>query len=393
MTSPILSIVVPTKNRYEYLKHLVDLISTFACNELEFVIQDNSDDNSEFLEYLKIKSGKFIKYFYEKTSLTSVENFDKAILNSNGEFVCFIGDDDGVMRYILDCVKWMKKNNIEALRSSHAHYFYDKQSTKGRSINKKLEFTKPKLFYHFLNPIYALKRLLKNGCELKYIPTLYNGIVKRDVLDKIYENLGTFFPGASADIANGVALCFYLRSYVIVDFPVIIGGSSVHTGGGVRLNKNYCIDNVPFISDNSKKEWEGHIPRLWYGSLVWEESSVKALRALNKETLISCINHDLVIARFQSSYKNLVTGINKICKYYSISYCKVQLLRLKLWIENIIKGGVNHFFMLLYRKKRSFQHRYLYNVKDIVDAENKLYSILKTNMNSNNYEKFYKTVF
>lgn len=392
MTLPLLSIVVPTKNRYEYLKHLVSLISSFASDELEMVIQDNSDDNTDFQKYLKTISGTFIKYFYEKTPLTSVANFDKAILNSKGEYVCFIGDDDGVMRYILDCVKWMKRKNIEALKSSHAHYFYDKKSTKGKNINKKLEYTEPKISYHYLNPIYALKHLLRDGCELNYIPTLYNGIVKRTVLDEIFENLGTFFPGASADIANGVALCFYIKSYVIVDFPVLIGGSSVYTGGGVRFNKNYSIEKVPFISEKSKKEWEGHVPRLWYGSLVWEESSVKALRSLGKEIFVSYIDHDLVMARFQSSYKYLVDDMNKICKNYSMSYSRVQFLRLKLFFAKIIKGGVNRFFMLLSRRKRSLLHKYLYNVADIIDAENKLYYILKTDINSKQYEEFCKTI-
>lgn len=381
MTSPLLSIVVPTKNRYKYLKHLVELVSNFCCEELELVIQDNSDNNSEFLQFLNTKSNIFIKYYYDNTPLTSVENFDKAILNSKGEYVCFIGDDDGVMRYVLDCVKWMKKNNIEALRSSQAHYFYDKLSLKGKSINNKLVFQVPKITYRYLNPIYALKKLFKNGCELNYIPTVYNGIVKRDVLNCIYDRLGTFFPGASADIANGVALCFYLKSYVIVDFPVIIGGSSINTGGGVGRNKNYDIKNVPFISEKSKNEWEGHIPHLWYSPLVWEESSIKALRALRQECFISEINHDLVMAKFQTSYRRLVDNIDEICKKYSISYSKVKILRIKILFKRIIVGILNRCLMWGSMGKRSFIHCFFYDVYNIRDAEKKLFAIVENSIN------------
>lgn len=385
MTLPLLSIVVPTKNRYEYLKHLVSLISSFASDELEMVIQDNSDDNTDFQKYLKTISGTFIKYFYEKTPLTSVANFDKAILNSKGEYVCFIGDDDGAMRYILDCVKWMKRKNIEALRSSEAHYFYDKLCLKGKSINKKLAYKTPKTTYKYLNPVYALERLLKNGCELNYIPTLYNGIVKRDVLNNIYSYLGTFFPGASADIANGVALCFYVNKYVVVDFPVIIGGSSVHTGGGVNRNRNYTIDQVPFISEKAKRDWEGHVPRLWYSPLVWEESSIKALRALGKESFISSVNHDLVISRFKSLYGHSTDGMGKICKMYSLSYQKVNFFQLKLFFRRIVVGGINRCIMLMSRRKMSLQYRFINNVNDIVDAENQLFELVKTKVNFENF--------
>ena len=50
MKSPLLSIVVPTKNRYYYLLKLIELVESIGSPELELVIQDNSDDNDEFLK-------------------------------------------------------------------------------------------------------------------------------------------------------------------------------------------------------------------------------------------------------------------------------------------------------------------------------------------------------
>lgn len=381
-STPLLSIVVPTKNRYHYLKYLISLISRFESRDFELIIQDNSSDNTEFINYLNNFHYDFIKYHYESTSLTSIENFDRAILNSKGEYVCFIGDDDGIMRYIIDCVKWMKKNNIDALRSSYTHYFYDKIELGGKSTNQKIVYKIPKFSYKYYNPIEELKKLLKNGCELDYIPVLYNGIVKREILYRIYERLGTFFPGASADISNGVALCFYINRYVKVEFPVIIGGSSIYTGGGVRLNKNYSIDDVPFMSNHFKQNWEGHIPRLWYGSLVWEESAIKALKAMNEEPFIMLINHDYVISKFQSNYKHSVDNIRHVCMQYCTSYTRVQLFRIKDLMIKIFNYMINRLFRFLCGN-RSRNRRWAHGIHNIDEAESYIYAILNNRINFN----------
>ena len=49
----LLSIIIPTKERYEYLEKLVELLITFKENNFEIIVQDNSQDNSKFLSYFK----------------------------------------------------------------------------------------------------------------------------------------------------------------------------------------------------------------------------------------------------------------------------------------------------------------------------------------------------
>lgn len=370
MTSkPLLSIVVPTKNGYEYLRYLILLIESFRADEIELVIQDNTPDNTNFLPFVEEHKASWIKYYHEASYLTSVQNFDKAVLNSTGEYVCFIGDDDGVMSCIVDCVKWMRRNHIEALRSSLARYFWSKPNINGRVTEKFLYFYTPKYSYSFSNPITDLLSLLKDECELNYIPLLYNGIVKRSVLDAIYKDLHTFFPGASADIANGVALCFYVKRYVKLNVPIIIGGSSPHVGGGVTLKKNLRIEDVPFIDRNVAIEWEGHIPHLWYGTLVWIESAIKSLRALGKVELMSFIDQDKMLAKFYFSYKNRVAGIKSICKDYCVSCMKFRVYVMKLYACKFFLRGINRIYKLITHGKKDLYGHLYYDVENIMEAE------------------------
>lgn len=88
---PIVSLVVPTKNRYFYLKKLIQVVDGFGNKDfIEFIIQDNSDDNSEFVNFLNRNTYSFVKYFYVKEPMTVSRNSDLAIRNSTCEYVSLL---------------------------------------------------------------------------------------------------------------------------------------------------------------------------------------------------------------------------------------------------------------------------------------------------------------
>ena len=42
----LLSIIVPTKNRYFYLKEMINMFQSYSNKSTELIIQDNSTDNT-----------------------------------------------------------------------------------------------------------------------------------------------------------------------------------------------------------------------------------------------------------------------------------------------------------------------------------------------------------
>lgn len=81
MSQPLLSIVIPTKNRYDCLKKFVELFhSVYTSSEIQLAISDNSDDNSDFLAFLSTVDDKRILYTYTAEHISVGENSDRAIL-------------------------------------------------------------------------------------------------------------------------------------------------------------------------------------------------------------------------------------------------------------------------------------------------------------------------
>lgn len=349
---PLLSIVVPTKNRYKYLKNLIRLIHSFQSDKIELVIQDNSENNGEIMAFLKENKYSFVVYNYNSSKLSMSANADLAILHSSGLFVCFIGDDDGVTYHIIECVAWMKDHNVDALMSSQTVYYWgDYNKNISGDYSQTLLYKKYSNNLYRKDPLEALQKIIKQGFQTRGdIPLIYTGIVRRTILDRIYDRGGTFFPGPSPDMASGVALCFLVENFIYLDFPIIITGTSKMTGGGILRRKGRIsnLQDVPFIDEDVKNKWEARIPPIWAGRFAWPEAGIKALKYMGHEELINKVNYELMLADFILYHfpywrMGICYSKNKIRLFY---YLFIRLNRrffrgVKNFITKKISGKVN----------------------------------------------------
>lgn len=298
-----LSIVVPTKNRYSYLEPLVKLVNGFSDGSIEIVIEDNSDDNTVFLPVLELLASDNLHYYYTPESISVGKNLDNGILHSQGKFVCVIGDDDGVLPSIIDCVDWMEKNEVDAIIPMIVSYLWpdhDEFTSKRKGIVS-YSPSENKPLVEYLNPREELDNSIKNGfLNRGKLPICYHGIVSRRVLDDIYSINNQFSPGPSPDIAAGVALSLVVKKYALVNYPIIISGASrQHGGGAYRMKYGAAeIEDVPFLPKNSAQIWEETIPKVWSVETIWPESAIKALRYMGRDDLIDKVNFNKVYFQF-----------------------------------------------------------------------------------------------
>ena len=321
----LLSIVIPTKDRYFYLKNLIQLIDGFKSNEIELVIQDNSSNNEDFVKFLKEQDNKNVKYFYCPDKLSMSQNSDIAILNSTGEYVCFIGDDDGVFDNIVEIVRMMKEKGIEAILPSRSIYnwpdFFDGSYYK---LTSTLLLNKGKKKLVPVNVQKELGKAIKSGFKnLGRMPRVYQAIVIRKKLDDIYSRYGSFFPGGSPDMANAVALSLEGCNCYYFDYPVVITGQSKSVGGGERTMIGLkSIDEIPFLPTEQKDYWHKSLPKLWCSDTIWPMSAYCVLIKSGREDLVNQINWNIAKARFLFNhweYKDQVV-YNSIIYYYFILF-------------------------------------------------------------------------
>jgi len=298
----LLSIIIPTKNRYITLLPLLDYLISIPSEALEIVIQDNSDDNDPIRAYFTNNKDNRISYYYTTEKLSQTGNSEKAVLHAKGEYICFIGDDDGIMPYIAEVVQWMKKENIDVLKSYKPNYSWPGlQSTYMEAdktgVLKQKEFSYKTREVDLKNALnYTLS---KGGTDISKLPCLYHGVTSKKVLEKIHAKTGSFFPGPSPDMANAIALCFFAEKFVYTNFPVVVSGKSSNSIGGKGVLHQHVakIDDVKHLPENTKKEWTIEIPKFWTGPTIWSESVIKSLESCNQSKYIKQLNFTYLYAR------------------------------------------------------------------------------------------------
>lgn len=297
----LLSIVIPTKNRYKYLKGSLEVLTKLDPFYVEVLVQDNTQDNSEIIEFLKDKKFSNIVYFHKKQAISITENSDQAIKNSTGKYVCFIGDDDAVCDNIIEVVKYLDKNDIEACSSPPVKYNWpDVVYVKEKSPDLMI-YTRQDGKITEIDSLKELDIILRTSIfNITRLPKVYQGIVSRKVLDNVYMKTNSYSPGASPDIANAGALCIIVKKQIHIDMHIIISGQSYSSAAGMSARGKHVneLKNVPWISQKVLDEWNSKIPFIWTGDTIWMESLLKALDAMGAKEQYNSFN----IAAFYANF-------------------------------------------------------------------------------------------
>lgn len=300
----LLSIIIPTKNRSNYLKGCLDSLIKLGDKDIEIVVQDNSDDNSQIVDYIKNIDHKNLKYYHCKDQLTQTENSELAVSNATGKYICYIGDDDSISNMLIEAVKLMNRYEIEALNCNMATFYWPDIVFNGTKLPF-LSFDKTKLKIEKINSKEILYRYLRNGFQsIRFLPRTYHAVIARSILDKVKLKSGKIFPGPSPDMANAVACSLVVHNHIYINAPLIISGASYSSacGMGMRGAHKGSLKGVAQIANDVEEKWNKNIPKLWLGNTIWPESAVKALEAMGAGDFIEKMNWYAVYARMLLKY-------------------------------------------------------------------------------------------
>ncbi|MBI9072780.1 MAG: glycosyltransferase [Melioribacteraceae bacterium] len=237
--NPLINIIIPTRERAETLYWTI-----LSCLEQDYenfriVVSDNcSEDETEKI-VKKIKSDK-VTYIRTPQRVSMSENWEFALEQISEGFVCYLGDDDGLVQNSLSkLVEIISKTNKLAYRTPNiTHYWPDicDENIAGsignlpirddyeiidcqsfqRAVFEKLEFYHP----YFLD-----------------LPTVYQSFVNFELLKKIREKNNKFFLSSFPDLYSAVAISSEIDEYVLVHRPVTINAMGKFSNG--VANKNF----------------------------------------------------------------------------------------------------------------------------------------------------------
>ncbi len=279
-----LSIIIPTKNRQEYCEKVIEQILSLNLCGVQLVIQDNSDDGSILKGKIDALSHADVLYNYHAGELSFVDNFSEAVSLASGEYLCMIGDDDGVLPTIMPVLDMAIKGGYDAvIPGLNAVYSWPMENPFFKGAEKGylcLSYIKNK--QQNVDCKKGLKGLLATGGQ-RYqeldIPRIYHGLVKRSCVEKIKEKTGHYFGGLTPDIYVAAALCFTCEKVCRLSYPVTVSGICPRSGSSDSATGKHTgkLADAPHFRGHESYEWDKKIPYIYTVESIWAETTVKAL--------------------------------------------------------------------------------------------------------------------
>jgi glycosyltransferase involved in cell wall biosynthesis len=239
--SPLLSIIIPTKNRQYTCLYAIESALMIDKDDVEIIVQDCSDTDILKTEILtKFGGDARIKYDHTSDFPDMTTNWNRAYDRATGKYQCGIGDDDGILVEIYELAKWADKNEIAAIvnGSSIIYIWPDFKShffTGSFVIPKKSDGNIKYLRDH--------NEMIDSLCEVPSflfakLPMVYHCLISKDkIIDKAKAANGKLFHGTSLDVYSSIAFSKFYDTYISVDFPFTMKGSSSKSNSGRFYNK------------------------------------------------------------------------------------------------------------------------------------------------------------
>lgn len=252
-----ISLVIPTRERAEFLASCLDTALRVDDPDFEVIVSDNcSRDNTA--EVVAARSDPRLRYVRTSERCSMRANFENGLQAASGDYIIFIGDDDGVLpsgiaylREFLEC------HRPEAVSWRWVVYIWPSSNLGHANGLIRVKIAMPYRKPWEQSP----RKLLEEICTSRmgfyktiFPATLYHGCISRQLVDRVRKiQGGTYFCGAIPDIYSCIAnLHAMSRPLIWTGHPVTIFGTSPRSNGANQMSTR----KISQIGSNEVKDFK-----------------------------------------------------------------------------------------------------------------------------------------
>jgi|TARA_B110000908_G_scaffold13764_1_gene15868 glycosyltransferase involved in cell wall biosynthesis len=232
-----ISIIIPTRERAEYLYYSIQTALEIKDENLEILVCNNaSQDNTEAV--IKSFSDQRIIYVNTGARLSMRENFNRALIESSGDYVIFFGDDDGILpgqfKYLRQLLETHRPDGISWNRATYGWPVagYGKK-TGGIRFYRHSAYGIP---YSYDPKTRNLDALM--NCRLSYLtpvsPNIYHGCISKAYLDSLAPVKNIYFDSLIPDVNFEYRAILSGGNFLHADHAFSINGYSPASNGGAH---------------------------------------------------------------------------------------------------------------------------------------------------------------
>lgn len=332
---PKFSVVIPTLNRPDTLKYSMLTILRQTFDDYELVIANNGS-NPDVSRLIEEFNSPRIKEVRSDAVLSMSENWERGLDACTGEYVIFVGDDDGLQPDALAYANQIFTLSGAKVMMIDWHYYYWPQTLvswlRGRLMITGLNAGRSIVTY----PSYqSLSQAAAFQMHPLFNPNIYSSFVHRSVIEKCKERLGIYFAHRIPDWFSGIVNLYFTENVVSFTKPLGMRGISRQSNGGGMMtlggNGKEIVDQ--FFDERSAGSQSnlGEMDKLYHPLSIMADVFTHAKKVLFNDdqnlnyNYFACV-HAVVrdVNRSQGGYHTLVNEARNIARRYGIDISGVD---------------------------------------------------------------------
>lgn len=252
MTSPILSVIIPTRERAATLTYTLASVLDQASDDFEVIVSDNVS-NDDTANVVKSKKDNRIRYFRTSCRLSMCDNYEFALNKATGQYVIIIGDDDAAIPGMLDALLVRLRALPEPVIHMWPLHIYDWPVLKQPAV---ATYIAPTMKESVLDLKAKGRKVVRLGGWKYYeLPSPYHAAIPRRILDELRTRTGRVFHSTQPDVFTAMAIPAFADHAINVGRTVTFNGRSSKSNGLGFVNSGALPNIERFISEYGKYEF------------------------------------------------------------------------------------------------------------------------------------------
>ena len=281
-------------------------------------------------------------------------NFEFALNHATGDYLMFLGDDDGLAPGALQRVaNLIEETGQQAIISSQASYYWP--NALDESVRNRLVFS-GRGGYEILESHEMIRRVLNFEVTYPKLPGLYVGFVSRSVVESARDG-GIYFHSVTPDAYSGFVNAAVLTTYAYVHTPFSLAGVSGRSNGAAHLGSKRSTEADLFDTENHLQSHPAVVTSLSY-------------EIITAEAFLTGCDHVPALTKFRLDMKRLCAVALLLAPAWNYREIEksVQLIRAKHGFNQILSTGRKTMLLrirLILRRVRQAIPRLLHTYRDI----------------------------
>jgi hypothetical protein len=277
------SVLLPTRNRLEYLRYAVETVRRQDYGNWEIVVSDNCSED-DIAGYVNSLGDGRIRYVRTERFVPVTDNWNNALRHSSGDYVVMLGDDDGLLPdYFSTLLRTFESFDspdfvyLSALFFAYPGVMPDTPKGFLRRDHNRM-FPEQAPFWLSADRAKAITRGYLDF-RMPVASNMQFSLISRRMIERMSSS-GPFFQSPYPDFFATPALFLQSARILILPRPMVVIGITPKSYGFFHFNDR-AADGVKFLKNDERQPQAAACEPLMLPGTSYNDSWLLAMEALS----------------------------------------------------------------------------------------------------------------